>query len=257
MRDRLRERTRQALDPDQYLNSVPYGTVGGQTAIGVQAASRIFFDKPALAAEPRSSRRCSPGCRRRPLSTTRSATRPKPSAAATRCSTKMAQLHYIGPRAGGRGQGRAAGSGTRLLLLASAQEDFFFEYVRQKLGRTVRRAKTVAQGGLKVLHDDQPHMQRARAQSDRRRAERARRPGVGDRHDRPVQRLHRGDGRVREATSSPSTTSPPTGHRQPGSTFKAIVLADALSRGIDPNSTILRLAHAVAGLAARNTPPTK
>ena len=28
------------------------------------------------------------------------------------------------------------------------------------------------------------------------------------------------------------------GHRQPGSTFKAIVLADALSRGIDPNSTI-------------------
>ena len=30
-----------------YLNSVPYGTVGGQTAIGVQAASRIFFNKPA------------------------------------------------------------------------------------------------------------------------------------------------------------------------------------------------------------------
>ena len=28
------------------------------------------------------------------------------------------------------------------------------------------------------------------------------------------------------------------GHRQPGSTFKAIDLADALSRGIDPNSTI-------------------
>ena len=30
-----------------YLNSVPYGTVGGQTATGVQAAARIFFDKPA------------------------------------------------------------------------------------------------------------------------------------------------------------------------------------------------------------------
>ena len=30
-----------------YLNSVPYGTLGGQTAIGVQAAARIFFDKPA------------------------------------------------------------------------------------------------------------------------------------------------------------------------------------------------------------------
>ena len=27
------------------------------------------------------------------------------------------------------------------------------------------------------------------------------------------------------------------GHRQPGSTFKAIDLADALSRGVDPNTT--------------------
>src|SRR5919204_263106 len=32
---------------DKYVNSVPYGTVGGQTAIGIQAAARIFFDKPA------------------------------------------------------------------------------------------------------------------------------------------------------------------------------------------------------------------
>jgi penicillin-binding protein 1A len=29
----------------EYLNDVPYGTVGGQTAYGVQAASRVFFDK--------------------------------------------------------------------------------------------------------------------------------------------------------------------------------------------------------------------
>src|SRR6478609_748610 len=29
----------------KYLNNVPYGTVGGQTAVGVQAAARIFFDK--------------------------------------------------------------------------------------------------------------------------------------------------------------------------------------------------------------------
>ncbi|MDX6706505.1 MAG: penicillin-binding protein, partial [Solirubrobacteraceae bacterium] len=31
----------------KYLDSVPYGTNGGQTAVGVQAASRTFFDKPA------------------------------------------------------------------------------------------------------------------------------------------------------------------------------------------------------------------
>src|SRR3954453_619360 len=31
----------------KYINNVPYGTVGGQTAVGIQAAARIFFDKPA------------------------------------------------------------------------------------------------------------------------------------------------------------------------------------------------------------------
>jgi penicillin-binding protein 1A len=30
----------------QYLNDVPYGTVGGQTAIGIGAAAQMFFDKP-------------------------------------------------------------------------------------------------------------------------------------------------------------------------------------------------------------------
>ena len=31
----------------EYLNSVPYGTVGGRTAIGVEAAAVTFFDKHA------------------------------------------------------------------------------------------------------------------------------------------------------------------------------------------------------------------
>ncbi len=31
----------------KYLNTVPYGTVGGQTAIGAEAASRLYFNKPA------------------------------------------------------------------------------------------------------------------------------------------------------------------------------------------------------------------
>src|SRR5881398_2343111 len=32
---------------DRYLNSVPYGTIGGQTAVGIQAAARMYFAKPA------------------------------------------------------------------------------------------------------------------------------------------------------------------------------------------------------------------
>ena len=49
---------------DKYLNNVPYGTVGGQTAIGVQAAARIYFDKPAAradAARGRAARRPAAG----------------------------------------------------------------------------------------------------------------------------------------------------------------------------------------------------
>src|ERR1700733_11914967 len=77
-----------------YLNSVPYGTVGGQTAIGVQAASRIFFDKPAsqldleqsalLAGLPQAPSQYNPFS--------------DPSAARERRNevlAKMAELHYI------------------------------------------------------------------------------------------------------------------------------------------------------------------
>ena len=32
---------------DEYLNTVPYGTLGGQTAVGVWAAARIYFNKSA------------------------------------------------------------------------------------------------------------------------------------------------------------------------------------------------------------------
>ena len=30
---------------EKYLDSIPYGTVGGQSAIGIKAAARIYFSK--------------------------------------------------------------------------------------------------------------------------------------------------------------------------------------------------------------------
>src|ERR1700693_279454 len=77
-----------------YLNSVPYGTVGGQTAIGVQAAARIFFDKPAsqlslaqsalLAGMPQAPSQYNPF-------TDASASKQR----RNEVLTKMAELHYI------------------------------------------------------------------------------------------------------------------------------------------------------------------
>jgi len=44
--EQLEKRHTKSWILDHYLSDVPYGTVGGQTAIGVGAASEIFFNKP-------------------------------------------------------------------------------------------------------------------------------------------------------------------------------------------------------------------
>ena len=78
-----------------YLNNVSYGTVGGSTAVGVQAAARVFFDKPAEPAQPRRvghARRPPPGAVR---STTPSATRASAIKRRNNVLSKMASLHMI------------------------------------------------------------------------------------------------------------------------------------------------------------------
>ena len=45
---------------------MPYGTVGGQTAVGVQAAARMFFDKPASKLTLPRGRDCWPACPQAP-----------------------------------------------------------------------------------------------------------------------------------------------------------------------------------------------
>ena len=146
----------------------------------------------------------------------------------------MAELHYISRRAG-RGAERAPLEVHRGNYYSAAPRRFFFEYVRQQLieryGAQDRRA-----GRAEGVHDDRPEHAAPRAQGDRRSARRARRPRLGDRHDRPA------NGDIEAMAESESYEQSQynlaaDGHRQPGSTFKAIDLADALSHGIDPNTT--------------------
>ncbi len=68
-----------------YLNIASYGTVEGSTAVGVGAASRIYFSKPVSEAEPAAGGAARRACPRRPPSTTRSSTRRRPGRGATRC----------------------------------------------------------------------------------------------------------------------------------------------------------------------------
>ena len=56
----------------QYLNDVPYGTTYGQTAIGVGRRVGDVLRQAGGQARPRADVRCSPVCRRRRPTTTRS-----------------------------------------------------------------------------------------------------------------------------------------------------------------------------------------
>jgi penicillin-binding protein 1A len=216
-----------------YLNSVPYGTVGGQTAVGVQAAARIFFDKPAselsleqaalLAGLPQAPSEYNPFL--------------DPAAARKRRNevlAKMAELHYITPARAASAEAAPleAHHGT---FYTQRREDFFFEYVREQLLHRYG-GKTVQQGGLKVYTTIDLNMQR---QAREAIAEILNQPGDPA---SAIVTINPANGDIEAMAESKSYEESQynlaaDGHRQPGSTFKAIDLADALSRGVDPNST--------------------
>jgi penicillin-binding protein 1A len=216
-----------------YLNSVPYGTVGGQTAVGVQAAARIFFDKPAFQLDLAQSALLA-GLPQAP-----SQYNPFGDASAARqrrneVLSKMEELHYIDSA-----QAAAAKSSPleikRGTFYSQRREDFFFEYVREQL---VHRygASAVSQGGLKVYTTINLNMQRLARKAIAETLNQSEDPAAA------VVTINPANGNI-EAMAESATFGQSQynlaadGHRQPGSTFKAIDLADALSRGIDPNST--------------------
>jgi penicillin-binding protein 1A len=218
---------------NSYLNDVPYGTVGGQTMIGVQAASRIYFDRPVrsldleqsalLAGLPQAPSQYNPFL--------------YPAAARERRNevlAKMAELHYVS-----RAQAAAAEHASlelhRGYFYSQRSEPFFFEYVRQQL---IERygAKAVERGGLKVYTTIDLNKQRLARKAIEE---------VLDEPEDPASAIvtlnpHNGDIEAMAESESYEQSQfnlAADGHRQPGSTFKAIDLADALTRGIDPDTT--------------------
>lgn len=216
-----------------YLNSVPYGTLGGQTAIGVQAASRIFFDKPAsqldleqsalLAGLPQAPSEYNPFL--------------FPRAARERRNEvlgKMAELHYISPVQAATAK-RAPLELRHGNFYSQKREDFFFEYVHQQLIHRYGR-RTVEQGGLKVYTTLDLHMQELAHNAIAEVLDEPEDPASAivtiDPHNGYIEAMAESESYEQSQYNLASE-----GHRQPGSTFKAIDLATALSRGVDPNTT--------------------
>jgi penicillin-binding protein 1A len=218
---------------DQYLNTASYGTVEGATAIGVQAAARIYFSKPVwnlnlrqsalLAGLPQAPSDYNPILHPREARERRNAV-----------LAKMAGLGYVS-----RGRARAAQRHGLGLAASSSyfahREPYFFDYVEEEL---IDRygVDTVRNGGLRVHTTIEPRLQEVGLE-----AMRSTLPYSTDPSSALVS-IDPANGEIEAMVSSSAYdvsqfNLAAQGHRQPGSTFKAFVLTTAIKQGIDPYST--------------------
>ena len=217
----------------QYLNTASYGTVNGSTAVGVQAASRIYFSKPVwklnlaqaamLAGLPQAPTDYNPilnpdGARER----------------RNEVLGKMAELGMIG-----EGAAKAAAGGGLHLDVAEGffkhEQPYFFDFVQDKLIEAYG-VNTVRQGGLDVYTTIDPKLQQVGLE-----AMESALPYEEDPSSAFVS-IDPRNGWIRAMVSSSSYDNSQfnlaaQGHRQPGSTFKTFVLTTALKQGVDPYST--------------------
>lgn len=216
-----------------YLNVASYGTVEGSTAVGVGAASRIFFSKPAwklklpeaalLAGLPQAPSEYNPLL--------------NPRAAKSRRNQVLRQMEKLGYVSEERAR-EAMSGGLRVNLdetYFEHREPYFFDYVENRL---IARygAQKVRRGGLEVHTTIDPVMQEVGLE-----AMRSALPYSTD----PSSALVSVDPRNGHIRAMVSTSEygdsqfnlAAQGKRQPGSTFKTFVLATAIKQGIDPYST--------------------
>ncbi|HET8672427.1 MAG TPA: transglycosylase domain-containing protein, partial [Thermoleophilaceae bacterium] len=217
----------------KYMNNISYGTVDGRTAIGVQAASEIYFSKRAkdlsldqaalIAGLPQAPSDYSPFT--------------NPAAAVTRRNEvlqRMYQNHYIT-----RSQlMRATKARLRLHpghVYLKRHEPYFFDYVQDELIQKYG-VNVVRQGGLRVYTTIEPKLQ------DTARNAIAGQLTLPTDPSSAVVTIDPSNGHILAMASSGDYKGrqfnlAAQGHRQPGSAFKTFVLTTAIKQGVNPNST--------------------
>ena len=229
----LEDRHSKAWILAQYLDDVPYGTVGGQTAVGVQAAARVFFDRPA-----------------------RRLTLPQAALLAGLPQAPTLDNPFLHPRRARarRGEVLAAMASTGAITpaqqrraarapLGVRRNDWFARrsdpYVVDAVAREVARRwgpRLLARGGLRIRSSVDPRLQQLGRQA------------IADHLNQPGQpsaalvSVDPADGRVRALVNSTAYAdsqfdAATSAHRQPGSTFKTIDLMAAVREGVDPRAT--------------------
>ena len=217
----------------KYLNGASYGTINGTTAVGVQAASRIYFSKPVwkltleqaalLAGLPQAPSDYNPVL--------------NPEGALQRRNSvlsSMAKLGYITRDRALTGQQR--GLGLKLSdTYFTREQPYFFDYVSDKLIEKYG-VNTVRQGGLRVYTTIDPDLQRIGLEAMRSALPYSEDPAAA------LVSIEPETGFIKAMVSSSEYEDSQfnlaaQGHRQPGSTFKTFVLTTAIKQGIDPYST--------------------
>ncbi len=223
----------------QYLNTASYGTVEGATAIGVQAAAKIYFSRPVwkltlaqaalLAGLPQAPSEYNPLL--------------NPRAARARRNVvlaKMAHLGYVSPQQARAAERRGLGLDRSDGYFATRQP-YFFDYVEDKLLQAYG-VNTVRNGGLSVYTTIEPRLQEVGLDSIRSALPYSEDPASA------LVSINPRNGQIEAMVSSSDYAQDKfnlaaQGHRQPGSTFKAFVLTTALKQGIDPYSTYYTSKH--------------
>jgi len=216
----------------KYLNSIPYGTVGGQTAIGVAAAARTFFDKPPNKLTLRQAALLA-GLPQAPSAYNPFLDPQRARARRNEVLQKMADQGYITQQAAQRAMRRRLGVKNNRYF-TQRREGYVFDYVKQQL---IDRygVDTMRRGGLRVYTTIDLRLQRlARASMD----------GTLGSPDRSaaIVTIDPRTGWIKAMASSSrygdsKFNLASQGHRQAGSTFKVMVLMTALERGVDPDTT--------------------
>ena len=215
-----------------YLNDVPFGTVDGRTAIGIEAAAETFFAKHAkeltlaegalLAGLPQAPSQYNPFRdpaaalgRRNEVLRQMAENRFITDAEATRAARERLDLR----------------KGTRY---TSRREPYFFDYVQEKLieayGVGVYR-----RGGLKIYTTIDPELQEAGRKAIAGQLYLPEDPSSA------IVSVDPATGYIRAMASSGTYGElnfnlAAQGRRQPGSAFKTMVLTTAVRKGIDPDS---------------------
>jgi penicillin-binding protein 1A len=217
----------------KYLNSASYGTINGTTAVGVQAASRIYFSEPVweltleqaalLAGLPQAPTDYNPIL--------------NPEGARERRNDvlmRMAKLGYISRERALVGQQRGLGLDLSNTYFVQRQP-YFFDYVEGKLIEEYG-VNTVRKGGLRVYTTVDPALQEVGLEAMRSALPYSEDPAAA------LVAIDPQSGWIEAMVSSSNYEQSQfnlaaQGHRQPGSTFKTFVLTTAIKQGIDPYST--------------------